>query len=262
LGVAVLAACSQAQGVAPGTSGALLGAGTYAAARPAASPRAVALVPLYSYPSGSQVWAPLVSAHAQAPDIPVDAIVDVTSSGPGKKVDANYVAGVKQLHAGGIAVLGYVDTQYGRRALSKVETDIGHWQSWYGVDGIFLDVMASKSGYESYYLNATTFAKSLNLAPVIGNPGTDTAESYEATVDALVIWESKGYPTLKYLGGGWHAKYPRSHFGFIAYGIATLNTGFDDQAEADVLYEFVTNATGGGRYGHLPPYIDQFLSTL
>ena len=224
-------------------------------------PNAIALVPLYSYPSNSSVWAPLVSGHQQAPSIPVDAIVNV-DNGPGKKLDANYQAGVAQLHAGGIAVLGYVYTRYGRRALGTIEHDIERWQQVYAVDGIFLDEMASKKGHESLYASATSYAKSLGLAPVIGNPGTNPSQSYEPTVDAIVIWENDAYPTLQYLGGGWHSKYDRSHFGFIAYDQSSIDVSFDQQAEAYVLYEFVTNGSGSNPYAALPPYLDQFLSTL
>jgi hypothetical protein len=225
-------------------------------------PRAIALVPLYSYPKDQTVWQPLVDGHAQTPAIPIDAIVDVTNLGPGKKIEAAYSAGVAQLHAGGIAVLGYVDTARGKRALSAVENDIANWKSWYAVDGIFLDVMPDKAGQETYYTNATTYAKSLGLSPVIGNPGTDTSQSYAATVDALVIWEDGSYPTLQYLSSGWFPDYDRSHFAFIAYDQASLNTTLDDEAEQYVLYEYVTNGKGKNPYAKLPPYLNQFLSTL
>ncbi len=227
-----------------------------------AQPRATALVPLYSYPSNQNVWAPLVQAHQGTPAIPVVAIVDVTSEGAGRRVDPNYVAGVEQLHAGGIVVLGYVATAYGRRPLVNVETDIAHWHAWYAVDGIFLDEMAAQTGHEAYYAKATAYAKSLSLQPVIGNPGTDPAQSYEPTVDALVIYEYAHYPTLQYLSGSWHSQYDRSHFGFIAYDQASLDATFDDAAEQYVLYEYVTNLRGGNPYRRLPSYFDEFLSTL
>ena len=60
----------------------------------------------------------------------------------------------------GITVLGYSSTEYGARSISSVESEINDYKSWYGVNGIFLDLTQGTSGEFSYHqMLATTSAR-------------------------------------------------------------------------------------------------------
>src|SRR5580658_8587704 len=126
LAASALAGCAASPAL-PGAPSHSIATSALSSKRQASGPNAVVLDPLYIYPGNSQAWEPLVKAHAQTPAIPIIAIADVTSEGPGNRIDQNYVNGIGQLHAAGISVLGYVATGYGKRALGSVKSDTGHW---------------------------------------------------------------------------------------------------------------------------------------
>ncbi len=92
--------------------------------------------------------------------------------GPGVKLSSTYATWVVNLRAAGINVLGYVYTSFGARSASSIKTDIATYKSWYGINGIFVDEMSNKVGYESYYTALTAYAHSEGFPLVVGNPGT------------------------------------------------------------------------------------------
>ena len=56
--------------------------------------------------------------------------------------------------------------------------------------------MGSSAGMETYYKNATTYAKSLGETLTVGNAGTTVPTSFIGTVDNIVIYEGVSTPTL------------------------------------------------------------------
>ena len=159
------------------------------------------LVPLYSYPTSGN-WDRLLSDLEAQPEIPCMVIANpangvgdgVGESGSGG-VDPNYTTYIKKMQNAGVTVLGYVGTGYGSVSTGNAEQNILDWKNWYNVDGIFLDEMWNVTGLESYYSGLTSYAHSLGLPVVVGNPGTSTIASYVGTVDIIVSYESNGLPT-------------------------------------------------------------------
>ena len=139
------------------------------------------IVPLYSYPGSD--WSNLVWAKQVNPNVPMVAIVN-PSDGPGWYKDPNYVSGIDSLQSAGITVVGYVWTDYGARSVASAEADIAAYRDWYGVNGVYLDQMSNVPGYEWYYSTLNSYAKSIGMTLVVGNPGASVPSSYIGTVSS------------------------------------------------------------------------------
>jgi hypothetical protein len=220
---------------------------------------ATLLFPLYIYPANNGApWQPIIDVARQNPGLKMMMVVN-PGNGPGTKVDQNYNAGIANLKAAGISMLGYVYTKYGSRQLSDVEADVLSWTKMHPeVTGIFVDNMSNKPGFESYYSGLTAYAKSLGFGLVMGNPGAVIPESYFRTVDVAVIYEHGGFPpSVSRLDPyGWYSKYPAS-FGMIVHDAPALDVPFIREAMTICEYISVTES-----YHAVPPYFGQLASVL
>lgn len=219
------------------------------------------MIPLYSYPG--TYWTQVIQAKNAHPSVPIVVIIN-PNNGPGSSIDSNYVSGIQQLQAAGITVLGYVYTSYGARSASSIESDIHSYSSWYHVNGINFDEMANTAGYENYYSNLSSYAKSLGMTMTVGNPGTSTLASYVGTVDVLDIYESAGLPLLSDLQSStFNGAYAKSSFAFIAFGVSSLPsqstiTSYSD----DVGYLYLTNDVLPNPYDTVPSYLSTEVGLL
>ncbi len=139
------------------------------------------------------------------------------NSGPGKTIDISYTVAIAKVHAAGGKVIGYVSTQYGKRSLSNVATDINTYLSFYKVDGIFVDEMTSDgtTAHIQYYQSVYNYIKGMSPSlSVMANPGTDMAEQYVTlpTADQFVTFEDTAKKYAKYTQPKWQANYPASRF--------------------------------------------------
>jgi hypothetical protein len=171
------------------------------------------VVPAYFYPSTASGWKSLNAAAGRAP---VTVIMN-PSNGPGKSLDANYVAAVDSLRAAGGRVIGYVHTSYAARPLQQVLADIDRYDSWYNLDGIFVDEMANTGPAErlNYYRDIYNHVKAIDPSwEVMGNPGTTTLEQYLTwpTADRLMVFENVGTTYPPYTPSSWNFSYDRSKF--------------------------------------------------
>jgi hypothetical protein len=183
-------------------------------------------------------------------------------NGPGAAVDANYTSGIARLMAAGVKVIGYVYTGYGARASSEVRADIDRWRTFYrGITGIFFDEQANSTGLESYYAALSAYVKQSAMDFTVGNPGTDTAQSYVGTVDLILIYESGGVPALSRLDG-WHRNYDRRNFGVIPYGVATADATFVQAARDRVGYIYLQSDTLPNPWDTVPTYLGTLLGQL
>jgi hypothetical protein len=183
------------------------------------------------------------------------------SDGPGSAARSDYKTGITSLMTAGIQVIGYVATGYAARATATVQSDIDRWKSFYpGLGGIFFDEQSNKAGDVTYYRNLSQYAKSQGLSFTVGNPGTDTAESYVGALDTMLIYESKGVSSLTDLSG-WHTKYPASNFGVIPYGTA-FDLTYVTMARMHVGYVYLNNDDLPNPWDSLPPYFGDLLAAL
>ncbi len=224
-------------------------------------------IPLYTNYSTSK-WGEVIQAKISSPSVPIVAIVN-PHVGPGDYYNSTFAAGVKGMQEVGIAVIGYVWTDYGAKNISSLKTQIQLYSTWYGVDGVLLDGMAnwlrSPSGtyMPTYYANLTAYAKSIGMTKVIGNPGADVPIPFIGTVDALGIFENPSLPSLQFLGG-WHANYNKTNFAFLSYNVTSLSSlgpSYLVKASNYVGYLFLSNMTRS-HYPSPPPYFAQLVATL
>ncbi len=218
------------------------------------------IIPLYSDPSDGS-WDAVVAAKQAHPTVPVLAVIN-PNNGPGAAAQDSYRGGIAKLTAAGVKVIGYVHTLWGLRPSADLQNEMNAYRTWYpGVSGIFLDEMSSSAGHESYYSTLSGQAKTLGFDFSIGNPGTDTIDSYVGSVDVILIYESGGVPALPAVGG-WHATHDRGNFGVIPYGVAALDSAFVAGARPSVGYIYLETNGLPNPWAGVPAYLADLVGAL
>jgi hypothetical protein len=219
------------------------------------------LFPLYSYPNWyspqSYIWDDVATANHT---VPITAIINPDNGPGGAGPNADYVHGMADLAAGGVTMIGYVSTGYGTRSLSAIEADIDLWASSFpGTSGIFLDEQSNDPTKLSFYQTLYSYIHTKpSLTKVIGNPGTNTPESFISapTADTTVLFEN-GSGWSSYTTDGYVTNYPRSKFAAIVYNLSTaaqMQSAVELAAQRDFGYVFATNDHGANPYDTLPSY--------
>src|SRR3989454_2980582 len=217
---------------------------------------------LYLNPGTNGInWQPLIAAKQAHPRVPIIAMIN-PSSGPGTSYDSNFNAGINNLRAAGIIVLGYIGTKYCAMTLSTAEGQIDTYHSFYKLDGFLFDEMKNTPGCESYYSTLTNYAKSTyGDTLIIGNPGTSTIQSYVGTVDNIIIYESQGLPSISTLQSRTFGL-QKSGFCFDAYGIGNLDPNYVAQASQYLGCMQITDDSGSNPYDTLPTYLSSEIAAL
>ena len=211
-----------------------------------------------SYISPGTAWSQIDSGHP-----PVDLAIINPASGPGNARDSNYAAQVVSSENAGVDVVGYVHTSYGARSLRTVENEISEYESWYHLDGIFVDEASTSCSLEaSYYapLYAYIHAQA-GLDLTILNPGEATNQCYMAAADVVLGFE--GTPADLASAGrppSWMSAFAPSRFWAVVYGASGLSA--ERSALATLAGEgfgevYVTDKLLPNPYGALPSYWSQ-----
>jgi hypothetical protein len=218
------------------------------------------MIPLYTHPTDG-TWKAVTQAKKAHPNLRFVAVIN-PDSGPGDLQDPSYAAGIKDLQAEGVVVLGYVATGYATSShseISNLEAQVSAYDSWYGVDGIFFDEMSNVVGYESYYSTLNSYAKSLGMRCTVGNPASAVPTSYIGTLDTLVMYENRGLPdvsTLVCSRGG------PSDFAIISYGVASPSQSFMTGSSNLVAWIYLTDGVLPNPYNSLPTYFADEVAML
>ena len=213
------------------------------------------------YRDQPHVWDAIIDAKNAYPEVPMIVIVN-PHNGPGDYKDQQYLLQIQRLQSAGILVLGYVHTSYGSRSVAEVKSEIDKYGSWYNVDGIAFDEMSNKPGHESYYKSLSDYAKYEGLNFTLGNPGTETLESYIGTVDNIIIHENRSLPSIQYLDGSWYSKYDKRNFSILSTGINELNTTYVGAATNYVGYMYITNDEVPNPWDSLTPYFNELVASV
>ncbi len=138
------------------------------------------------------------------------------NSGPGQAANTAYQAQVQKAHVAGAKVLAYVWTDYGKRSVEAVQTDIQKYRSWYNIDGIFLDEASNTALMLPYYDSLCYGIRNQGLLVCL-NSGVPTTEDYAKIADYLMVSEGTAANYLAaqfrpawetmpaYAGKCWHA---------------------------------------------------------
>jgi Spherulation-specific family 4 len=206
------------------------------------------IVPAYFYPvfSGS-AWDSLTTFVANG--TPITAIMN-PGSGPGTAVNSDYTTAINNFRAAGGKVLGYVPTGYAGAsvnagstcqpatgttyAVSDVVACAQRYQTFYNVDGIFLDEFTNTTGmveldfYRQIYqgLKGTS---GINPAwRIMGNPGTSVPYEYldpsQLTADTIVSFEGTQASYTNYAPAPGAVTGAASQFAHLVYDVSDFAT--------------------------------------
>ncbi|MDR7333760.1 spherulation-specific family 4 protein [Roseateles asaccharophilus] len=237
----------------------------------AASPFASAIeliVPAYFYPS----WMPSLNewhqlSWAAQQGAQVTAIMNPWN-GPGTSFNSDYAASINDLRAAGGKVIGYVYTCYGinlctpevppTRSTSEVVADAQKYADWYGVDGVFLDEMATQPGALPFYQTVSNALKAAHPGwEIVGNPGVTPTAGYNALADTLMSFEGSytDFVNGPFLAGLTNA----AGTGAIVHTVMTEAQmhevmGLAKQHGLGAIYITDGTMASGNPYLHLPSY--------
>lgn len=248
IGTSVSALGGNTDDVVPGASG----------NQPASQPALRLLVPAYFYPAGDGLahWDNLLAA---ADKVPVVAIVN-PASGPGRRVDSNYVAIVDRAKQTKITLIGYVSTSYAKRPIAEVQADVDGWLKMYpGIQGIFFDEQASAAEHVPYYAALYKYVREeQKLSLVVTNPGTVCDEAYlsHPAADVVCLFENRTPFTADRLPD-WCGKYAAEHVAVLPYNVTTadgMRACLKTAAAGKVGYLYVTDDSGRNPWDRLPTW--------
>jgi hypothetical protein len=210
-----------------------------------------ALIPAYLRPEG-------LARIAERP-VHRRVVIFNPSSGPHSERQPSYERAVAALQRSGTSVLGYVHTTYGLRDAAAVEADISRYQSWYGVDGVFLDEAAATASRLSYYHELSHHARAVGARFIVLNPGVMPAREYFGIADAIVTFEGpiSAYRDRRNADG--IAPERTVH---LIYGASREQALRALEPSPSAGYMYVTSGTLPHPWGTVPDYFAQELAAL
>lgn len=219
-------------------------------------------LPLYIYPRPDDPnWARTISAGGAK----VGFVVANVYNGPGSTVHPYWTAVINDCVNSGIAVYGYVYTQYGGRSSAEVDADIQMWLALYPqITGFFFDETSTALDKLSYYSARYNLVKSISPDfKVVINPGTITPEAYMSVCDVNTIFESEYSSWLGKTFPTWMANYSEDRFYAIVYNTPTeaeMAQVVDRAAALNFGKIFVTDKLSPS--GALPAYFEAELALI
>jgi hypothetical protein len=215
-------------------------------------------VPAYFYPAGQGLtyWDNLLAA---ADEVPIVAIAN-PASGPGRRVDPNYVAIFDRAKQTKIKLIGYVSTSYAKRTIAEVQADVDDWIRMYpGIQGIFFDEQTSTAEQVPYYAALYKYVREeKKLSLVVTNPGTVCDEAYlsQPAADVVCLFENRTPLSADRLPE-WSGKYAAEHVAVLPYNVQTaeaMRACLQTAAARRVGYLYVTDDSGRNPWDRLPTW--------
>jgi Spherulation-specific family 4 len=144
------------------------------------------VVPAYFHPAvAPDDWAALAALGGRVRL----AILNV-ADGPGERPEPEFARVLATLHAGGVAVAGYVDTDYGHRTDRAITTDLDRYRTWYPqVQAAFFDRAAATADLVARYRRIARSARTAGLRTVVFNHGVHPDPGYAEHADLLGTFE-------------------------------------------------------------------------
>jgi hypothetical protein len=211
-------------------------------------------VPAYFY--SSSIWAQAINTRP-APAVMLLNVDNGAGTGP----LSHFQTLVTQAQQAGITVLGYSSTVYAQRPISSVETEVRDYKSWYGVNGIFLDLTQGTPGEFSYYQTLANFIRSIIPNGVVWlNPGDYPDPEFMSIANVVMVFEGPYSAYLSDQVPGWISRYSPSQFAHVIYETpaSDLASAVSLSRERRAGHLFVTDLSGAGNpYGALPSYWSQ-----
>jgi hypothetical protein len=142
------------------------------------------MVPAYFHPAvAPDDWAALASLAGR-----VRLVVLNVADGPGERCDPAFTGVLDALR--GVAVAGYVDTDYGRRPRTAVEADVARYREWYPqARSVFFDRVAAGPELIGHYAGLARAARTAGVDAVVFNHGVHPDPGYARHADLLGTFE-------------------------------------------------------------------------
>lgn len=144
--------------------------------------------PFYVHPAEDpQAWRELREARSRLGFVVVN-----VASGPGLVDDHYYPAAL--LAAQDMPLVGYVNTDHGRRDLDTVVSAALAWRGWYGIDQIMLDCVSTSPDSFAATAEMASVLRRKGFQMIVANPGTrldnGLAELFDVVCDAEESWRA------------------------------------------------------------------------
>ncbi len=215
---------------------------------PLAPPRLV--VPAYFRPDARpDDWA-MLAKHAQQ----VRIVILNLANGPGTEPDPAFYPALGRLREAGVAVAGYVDTNYGRRPAQEALADLDRFLRWYEVTGVCFDRVSVTTEHLGYYATLSRDARYTGAKVVLFNHGAHPAEAYAEHANVLGTFEGPWRSYLQLAVPRWTRERPANKFYHVVYSVPREN--FDHafllaiRRRAGSVY--ITDRSGANPYDCLP----------
>ncbi|MFG2904091.1 spherulation-specific family 4 protein [Kitasatospora sp. NPDC048286] len=176
------------------------------------------LVPLYVHPAvDPAAW----RAVAAADPTRVAAVVLNLADGPGAVPDHVFAEAADELRAAGLPLVGYTDTDYGRRPHAAVVADILTYRQRHGITGVYLDQVSTHPGALAHYRRLATAARAAGCGTVVFGHGEHPDPGYAEVglADLLVTfegdWDAYRGMTLPL----WTGRHAASRFCHLVYDV-------------------------------------------
>jgi Spherulation-specific family 4 len=215
---------------------------------PLAAPRLV--VPAYFRPDARPDDWQLLAKHAQQ----VRLVILNLANGPGTRPDPAYHSALGRLREVGVAIAGYVDTNYGRRPVPEALADLDNFLEWYAVSGVCFDRVSVTAEHLGYYAGLSRDARRAGARVVLFNHGAHPLEAYAEHANLLGTFEGPWRAYLRLAVPRWTRSRPASTFYHVIYSVPREN--FDHafllatRRRAGSVY--VTDRGGANPYDGLP----------
>jgi hypothetical protein len=211
------------------------------------------LVPLYAYPgTEAEPWA-VLAAGADS----LAGVVLNPHSGPGGEPELEFAAVAARLRSAGAPLLGYVDSDYGRRHHREVVADIERHRDWYHVDGVFLDQVGSGIETLAHYRRLAVAARSLGASTVVLNPGVHPHPGFADIAELIITFEGSWEQYRRLRTPPWTAAFPALRFGHLVHATPAARCAAVPELarlhHAGVSY--ATPGTGANPWGTLMPQL-------
>jgi hypothetical protein len=174
-------------------------------------------------------------------------------SGPGRAVDTRYHEPIAAVRSAGGGVIGYVDTDYGRRPGSAVLRDLAAYRSWYGLRGGFLDQVPTGREHLAHYRRIITAARRIGIDVITLNPGVPPAPEYADLADIIVTFEGPWLAYGDHVAADWIRRHPPERFCHLVHStplgqLASVHDGARGRHAGAV---YATELTGANPWGSL-----------
>jgi Spherulation-specific family 4 len=208
------------------------------------------VVPAYFHPATApQDWARLARQAHQ-----IRLVVLNPASGPGDAPDPVFLAAIRPLQDAGVAIVGYVDTSYGRRSSRAALADVSRYLQWYKVEGVLFDQVSADPADLRHYAQLSRRARRLGTQVVVFNHGVHPHEGYARHADILGTFEGPWSVYLEQAVPHWTRSWPAERFYHVVYAVPPEHFGdafvLAGRRRAGCVY--VTDQSGGNPYRRLP----------